>query len=324
MHNKTYKSWGEIPDSFLFRYFDSTEWTRMVCDEDLTEIDEVFYTTLQDIDRLDVEDYVKIRYIRNYIEKEPMFAWLIKFNVPIVIKKYPYLRDLAININMFLANLDRDPFGKEKTLFILKYVINELYCNTIDFDLYSEDKIINKIADVIFIYKHISGMATYNVREDLELALLDISDVVMEHMDELIHDINLDEKVDMFLRSLNFDPHSPEYESYFIDEFELVRSDIVMYVNNIIMYSGFRDSNFPDYDYDIVNARIANISLYKELLEPIIGNMLLVIYKVVLDTLDIYYEDQIVYRYDEAYELPKFLTFLFKETLISHYLFNIQ
>lgn len=316
---RTNKSWGEIPDSsFLFRFFNSIQWTRTLDENDLIEIDDIFMDTIKEIDGLDTYDYVKVRLIREYMEVEPMFAWCLHLNKNIISRKYLYLGDLVNNSKYLLSNLERYKYGREKALYIVKFIVFQINNNYINVEDNTFEYIINKIADLMFIYKYITKLSSYNVREDLELAIYEILDIVVEEIDKLLYDSGADTSVDTYLRSIGYDPHDPNYEAEFIDEYEILRSEIIDYTTNILMYAGYRGSNFPGYDYDITTTRLANISIYRAVIEPIQSNILEIIYKVVLETLCIFYEDQIVNNYSEAIEFQKFVVFLFKDPLIKY------
>ena len=321
INNNIMVSRGEIPDSsFLFRNFSMIKWLQEVSDDDLIFINDCLYTTLHYIDILDIDDYRKARLVFSYMNDNPAFAWAININKKECLK-YPFMLSVINHIHDYLINLNNIDNGREISLYVTSGSYDTILCGYIDYDSFDDKDVIQKIADILFVYGHIAKLDSLNVIasvDDKDTIIYDMLDRIMDNIDSNIHNMGVVDLIDTYLYSINIDPSEAIYADEFEREAEAIRDEIMVYIQNVLRYAMYRDSVIIKESYDNITDLISRFKGQETNILPILSSVLIEIYREVTLTLSTFYQEQILYNYEDAQEFTKFIKFLYQDTLINY------
>lgn len=311
-------SWGEIPDSsFLFRKFDELKWYNMITDDDIIRVNNTLYDVLEEVDNIDAEDYKKARLIFMYMNENPAFAWVINLNKRECLD-YSYMQRVVPYLSDYLVNMDNITAGREVSLFIAKATYETLIGSCVDVRYHTDKDIIQKIADCMFIYKHIVKLNSRDSVQDMDAIIHEMLDKIVDVLDEHLLYLGIDDMIDEYIRSLRYDPSEVEYDELFQEHCEYMRDEFMSYILNVLNYAMYRDSPIIKENYDKITSMVSKFRGMEYDVLPILSTILSFIYREALLTLALFYQDQIVYKYNESYEFTKFIRFLYKDNLISY------
>ena len=315
MQINKYRERVETPVPFLYRKFERYEWRRQVNDLEVLYYDDMIWRAIGDIDDLNLPLHKKIQVMHKLMNKFPIITWFL------YLKKAEYInvRDSVItyiydDIEIYLDNLNNEEYAQEQTLLLLYTVLNSIYNCSIDISYYNS--FISKVSDILFIY---NLLVCVNVKQmyEYDCILNDIIDLVIEDIDMIMDN---DYRIRDFMESQAYnsylDPSMVEFGLYVEEEYDTFRSTCIDYITNVIKYCGFRNSPFIRTEYENLNMQLARYfnNNYREAVFKDVN--MLIIYHVVKSVL-IFYEDEIVYDYKNAYELTKYIKFLFKDIPID-------
>lgn len=311
-------SWGEIPDSsFLFRTFDNLKWYNMISDDDIIYINNTLYDVLEGIDDLNLEDYKKARLVFMYMNENPAFAWTINLNKHECLD-YSYMQRVVPYLSDYLVNMDNITAGREISLFIAKGTYETLTGSCVDVRYHTDKDIIQKIADIMFVYTHLLRIDSNSSVQDMDSIVYEMLDKVVDILDESFIDLGIEELLDDYIRNLRHDPSEIEYDEVFQEEYEYIRDEFMSYILNVLNYAMYRDSPIIKENSDRITTLLSRFKGMEYDILPILSTILSFIYREALFTISLFYQDQIVYKYHDSYEFTKFIRFLYKDNLISY------